>query len=134
MFTSSALGVLTIMRYTNPRTHSPTLTELACDAEQIQKHGSVQYYGLSAATRDQYLSLQPMVWYSGSSGVARNVNWGGGSPPSPPPFNGGPDLAGGRPGAKLNCCGSLDARKTVKTLRFFKTNFVEKVQIISSYF
>ena len=35
--------------------------------------------------------------------------------------------------AKLNCCGSLDARETVKALRFF-TNFVEKVQIISSYF
>ena len=35
--------------------------------------------------------------------------------------------------AKLNCCGSLDARETVKSFKIF-TNFVEKVQIISSYF
>jgi len=27
-------------------------------------------------------------------------------------------LAGGWPGDKLNCCGSLDARETVKALRF----------------
>ena len=35
-------------------------------------------------------------------------------------------LHGGRPGAKLNCCGLLDVWETVKALRFF-TNFVEKV-------